>query len=197
MKSIVFDCDGIICDFIKGFYDWYYANHYNYNHGDISRNPHNWNFDWSGDSQTIQRLIYQYIADKPILDLIFPEMPKIMATLKQTYSIFIVTHYPDSNTRLENLTKLGILKGVHYDELYCLNSSREKVNMVLKLAPLHYVEDAPHIIKQIALINQNINIYVPTNYNYCKSIHEQNINTTNIYYYDNPNQLFNIIINCF
>lgn len=189
MNSVVFDCDGVICDFIKGFCDWYYQNDYNKKYHDISRDPEGWNFDWSGDQAIIQKLVTEYIATKPILEIIFPEMPKIMLTLKNKYNVYIVSHYPDYQTRYDNLNKLGIYKGKHYDELYCAGTTSDKVNIVKKINPQHYVEDAPHVIKLADDAKLAINVHVPTNYKYCDNLLEPKYTSLAIYRYSHPHEL--------
>ena len=49
MDKIIFDCDGVITDFVIGFYNWYNFNHYDHIYGPISKNPQKWNFDFLGD----------------------------------------------------------------------------------------------------------------------------------------------------
>ncbi len=170
--TIVFDCDGVICDFIQGFYDWYQEHNYEPVYGRISAYPTNWNFDWTGETSVLYTLITQYIETRPLLKLIDPLWPQMMQQLKDQYHIVIVTQYPDYDGRMANLNHLGIFQGKHYDQLICAKSTEDKVMSIHSLKPRYYVEDAPHVIRQLLQlpIPWTLDIYVPYTYLYSNQI---------------------------
>lgn len=168
LTRIVFDCDGVICDFMEGFYNWYQNKGYTQTHGPISRYPKNWNFDWTGETHIIHAIMTQYINTHPVLKLIDPQWVNMMEKLKPKYQIYIVSHYPDYNGRLNNLQHLGILQGKHYDQLICSKSTEDKVKSIYDLRPKYYIEDAPHVICHLLKhnINWKLDIYIPLTYQY-------------------------------
>ncbi len=187
---MVFDCDGVICDFVKGFYNWYNHHQYQTQYGIISRNPNQWNFDWTGDMTIINNCIGQYINTQPKLDLIHPNLPQLMQYLHQTYQIYIISHYSDRIGRLNNLDYLGLKQYIHYDHLICTTTADEKIQTIFDLKPDQYIEDAPHIIKTLMdkPIDWLLHIHVPTTYNYSNHL-PQSIPNVQIHRYADPNEL--------
>jgi hypothetical protein len=192
METIIFDCDGIITDFMKGFYDWYYNCKHNDQYGEISRYPYNWDFDFKGDPKIITQLISHFIESQPMFDLLSDEIPEAMMILKKKYVVNIVSHYPDAVTRKKNLDFLGIFEGIHYDNLYCLKSSDEKIDLIKEISPIHYFEDAPHIVKKVINFGCKINIYIPKAYPY--SLNLSGIDLKGIFFYDNLMEIVDMII---
>jgi hypothetical protein len=198
-QTIIFDCDGVICNFIQGFYDWYQSNHYESQYGHISQHPLNWNFDWQGETAVLYSLITQYIQTRPLLKLIDPNWPQMMLKLKEKYQIVIVSQYPDYEGRMANLTHLGILKGTHYDQLICAQSTDIKVMSIYDLQPRYYVEDAPHVIRQLlqSPITWKLDIYVPYTYLYSNQLPNDTTPhpAVNLVRYHNSEDLLNAFLN--
>ncbi len=189
-ETIVFDCDGVITDFTKAFYEWYNTiNKFQEVYGPISSNPSNWIFDFQGDPQIIRTLVQQFINSNPSYKLIFDEMPRVLEQLKKKYRIVIVSHYPNQQHRVTNLHNLGILPGVHYDNIYCVDTTQLKIQTVLMQNPSYYVEDAPYLINHF-VNNYQIPLLVPNYYNYTKAIPDHPLITK----YDHPLQLLNLLL---
>ena len=112
-----------------------------------------------------------------------------MSHFKKKYIILIVSHYPDRLTRVENLNRLGIFSGSHYDELHCSENTKDKIDFILKSSPNYYIEDAPHIIRQIISKDPSVNIYVPINYKYSDDLPTNN----QIHRYKNSLELLELI----
>jgi hypothetical protein len=181
---IVFDCDGVICDFVADFLVWYRQSGFPLTYGDLPDNPPDWDFSWkeSNKRKLMKELIAEFIQSKPKIRLFESEIPRIMKQLREEfhYQVIIVTHFPDYDSRLKNLTHLGVHMGIQFDELICVNTTEEKVAKVLEIRPRIYVEDAPHVVKSIH--NQitpgpSLTIFIPIRYEYSTKVLSQTMVT--------------------
>ena len=186
--NIVFDCDGIILDFSNGFCDYYEAKNYTQKYGSISRQPKTWNFDFTGDPKIFPSIIKEFIDTRPSLSFIPGFDPTILKILKTKYPIYIVSHYHDDIGRFENLSTLGIQKGIHYDELYCMPTRKEKINKIKELKPRYYIEDSPDIVNTLIAADFEKTIFVPS-YEYCNSVKDD----TSVKRYAEPKELLTYI----
>ena len=169
METIVFDCDGVLCDFAGKFYEYYKEKGYIEQYGMISRYPKTWNFDFQGDKKLFTNIIIEFISSKPLLPLVDSSIPDILKRLYQSFNLYIVSHYHDVEGRRQNLERLGIRKGEHYKELYCVDTRAKKIKTIQELKPKYYVEDSPEVIDVVSLDNFEKTILVPTQYEYCNN----------------------------
>lgn len=164
---IVFDCDGVLLDFVSSFNGFVEFNGEKY-----STNPQNYNFDWCENPPRIKKLLKEYIEEKVYAPIMDTNLPNFMHNLMKNNNVYIVTLYPHFKSRVNNLKSVGIFPGKHYNEIYCCNSTDEKYHKIRQLNPDYYFEDCPEFVNKICGDSKLIHtqIFVPTYYKYTQSI---------------------------
>lgn len=167
-SKIIFDCDGVLLDFVTAFNG--YAN---INGEKYSDNPPAYDFAWCDNPDKIKLLLGEYLNEKvfaPIIDTNIPIFMEYLVNNKNT--IYIVTNYPFESSRIKNLISVGIFQGRHYHTIHCCRSEKEKFNKIKEISPDYYFEDCPKFINKVCdnAALTHTQILVPTYYQYTADV---------------------------
>ncbi|GAG78274.1 unnamed protein product, partial [marine sediment metagenome] len=143
-SKIVFDCDGVLLDFVTAFNGFVEVNG-----GKYSTDPPEYSFDWCENPDRIKSLLNDYLQEKVNAPIMDETLPRFMEKLMENNHIYIITNYPFERARVNNLISVGIFPKRHYHEIYCCKSEKEKLNVLKDISPDYYFEDCPKFIEKV------------------------------------------------
>lgn len=187
MKTLYFDVDGILLNFMKPFVDyWNDGLNENLWKGPVlSYNPTTWLWGLCVDDDNLKQInkaSEEFHRTHDHLPIMHSNIVEIMKELQKQYKITLVSSYPHKDRRVENLA----YHNIPYDSIVC--DVHDKVGYIQNAETLGDVvvaifEDGPHHIDKY-LKHYHEKLWAPSCWNYLES-HK---NDSRIRFYDDPQE---------
>ena len=169
VETLYYDVDGVLLDFSLAFADYW-------NEGvktgiwkgnEIDKNPNTWSFGYQygiDDMTELNRALEIFHETHDHLQLVDPNIPRILNRLRKRYNIELVSSYPNENKRVQNL----LHHKIPYNILSC--NVHDKVDHIRKREDNGYkvvaiFEDGPHHLEKL-LPYYGGKIWSPGHWNY-------------------------------
>ena len=160
---LVFDVDGVILNFSKGFAEYFNAKH---PHLNLAHNPEEWDYGLTGtDLNLLKDNIKSFIDEGYHLELLHEDMPNSVNDAHNRFDVQIVTSFHNHSSRVSNLEKFSI----KYNRIV-FSDNTNKVDILKQLGPKLIVEDCPMHVERIQRELPDAVVFVPDMWRYTQSV---------------------------